>query len=88
MNTLLTNILPAAAVIGGLGLVLGVGLSFADKFFTVEDGADIKNILDKLPGIDCGACGYSGCGQFAAAIKKEQAFYDGCPIYKRKNVKP
>jgi Na+-translocating ferredoxin:NAD+ oxidoreductase RNF subunit RnfB len=82
------NIFPAVMVIGGLGLVLGAGLSFADKYFGVDNTGETEKILNSLPGINCGACGYPGCGQLAAAISNKQASYDACPVLGKKRIRP
>ncbi|MFH1379601.1 MAG: RnfABCDGE type electron transport complex subunit B [bacterium] len=56
------------------GLILGIILSIAGRYFNVKVDLREEKILDSLPGINCGACGYPGCGAYAAAIieKKEE----------------
>jgi len=53
------------AVMGGL---LGLGLAFAAEFLKVEEDPLIKGIHERLPNLDCGACGYPGCEAFAEGI--------------------
>lgn len=42
--------------------------------------ADIQNLREQLPGIDCGACGAPTCRAFAEDIVKKFRKIDGCPL--------
>lgn len=42
--------------------------------------ADIQNLKETLPGIDCGACGAPTCRAFAEDVVKKLACADGCYI--------
>jgi Na+-translocating ferredoxin:NAD+ oxidoreductase RNF subunit RnfB len=55
-------------VIGGLGLVFGIILAIASKVFEVYTDPRVEQILEVLPGANCGACGMPGCGGYADAI--------------------
>ncbi len=44
--------------------------------------ADIQNIKNDLPGIDCGACGAPSCKAFAEDIVRKLACHGDCPIQK------
>ncbi|MCL2406465.1 MAG: RnfABCDGE type electron transport complex subunit B [Defluviitaleaceae bacterium] len=75
------NILTAVFAVGGIGLLLGIGLSFADrKIIPATDYTD--SITDRLPGINCGACGYAGCTGLAQAISGGTASISDCPLLK------
>ncbi|OQX94793.1 hypothetical protein B6I21_08775 [candidate division KSB1 bacterium 4572_119] len=54
--------------IGSLGLLFGVGLAYASKKFAVEVDPKIEQILDELPGANCGGCGFPGCSGYAEAV--------------------
>lgn len=54
--------------LGGLGLILGAGLAFASKRFTVEVNPIVEAVLEILPGVNCGVCGYAGCAAYADAV--------------------
>ena len=54
--------------LGGLGLLFGCGLAFASKMFAVRVDPKIEEIIEVLPGANCGACGYPGCFNYAEAI--------------------
>lgn len=44
--------------------------------------ADIQQLRQSLPGIDCGSCGAPNCRAFAEDVIKELAAVDDCPIRK------
>lgn len=72
--------LVATTVLAGLGLVSGLGLGWAARFFAVEIDPRQEALLDLLPGANCGGCGYAGCNDFAGAVVKGTAPADGCPV--------
>ena len=69
MNVVLISILTLA----GIGLLFGIGLAFAAQRFQVASDPRVEKILAALPGSNCGACGFAGCRELAAAIIKEDA---------------
>ena len=73
-------ILSSIIGLGALGLLFGAGLAFASKKFAVEVDPRIEEILEVLPGANCGACGYPGCSGYAEAIVKsgEESSIDLC----------
>lgn len=58
----------AVVSLGGIGLLAAVALGVAAKKFAVEVDPRELAILDVLPGANCGACGYPGCGAYAKAV--------------------
>ena len=62
------DILKALAVAAGVSLFLAILLSLVSRFFAVEEDETAKKIRACLPGINCGACGYKGCDDYAAAL--------------------
>lgn len=75
-----TNVLIAGAAVGILGLLLGLALGIAGKFFAVEVDERETLVRECLPGNNCGGCGYAGCDGLAAAIAKGEAPVNGCPV--------
>lgn len=77
---MVTGILCAAAVVGIIGILIGVFLGIASEKFKVE--VDEKEILvrNELPGNNCGGCGYAGCDALAKAIAAGQAEVFACPV--------
>lgn len=76
----MTNILFPILVLGGLGLLFGVLLSIASKVFAVKIDPKVTELLDALPGANCGACGFPGCEGLAVAIANGEAGVNECPI--------
>ncbi|MDZ7722380.1 MAG: RnfABCDGE type electron transport complex subunit B [candidate division KSB1 bacterium] len=54
-------------------MFFGTGLAFASKKFAVETDPKVDEILNELPGANCGACGYPGCNAYAEAAAKGEA---------------
>ena len=67
------QILIAFAVVSAVGLVAGVLLALISHFFGVEEDEKVKEIRACLPGVNCGACGYKGCDDYAAALAEGKA---------------
>jgi Na+-translocating ferredoxin:NAD+ oxidoreductase subunit B len=51
-----------------LGLALGGVLGVAARYLRVEGNPLTQQVLDLLPGSQCGQCGYPGCGPAAEAM--------------------
>jgi two-component system sensor histidine kinase ArlS len=82
------NILVPAAIVGGLGLVFGIGLAAVSKKFALAANDErIEQIIDVLPGANCGACGYTGCVAYATAVVNEGAKTNLCTVGKDAVVK-
>ncbi|SFP92901.1 electron transport complex, RnfABCDGE type, B subunit [Lachnospiraceae bacterium XBB1006] len=76
----MTEIIIAGALIAGVGIFIGVFLGVAGEKFEVEVDPRETQILDVLPGNNCGGCGYPGCSGLAAAIVKGEAPVNQCPV--------
>ena len=74
------DILLPIIAIGGMGLIFGALLSVAAKIFAVEKDERIPQIVDVLPGANCGGCGFAGCSAYAEAVCKGEAGVSGCPV--------
>jgi len=77
----------AAAILGVLGLVFGLVLTFADKKFRVHVDERIEKVRACLGGANCGACGYTGCDGFAEAVVKGEVKPNACLPAGEKGVK-
>lgn len=60
-------ITPVVLVVG-IGLISGIILTLAARFMAVPVDETASIIRDALPGANCGACGYAGCDDYAAAL--------------------
>lgn len=71
-------ILLPVIIVGVIGLIAGIGLSVASKLMAVPIDEKEEKIRAALPGANCGACGYSGCDGYAAAVAKGEAEPNKC----------
>ncbi|MBR4575853.1 MAG: RnfABCDGE type electron transport complex subunit B [Clostridia bacterium] len=67
-------------VIAVIGIVVAAGLVFTGKKFAVKVDEKVVAVREKLPGNNCGACGYAGCDALANAIAKGEAEVNACPV--------
>jgi len=83
-TTITTLILSASLVMAILAAVLAILLYIASKRFEVKKDPKLKKIVEVLPGVNCGACGFPGCEAFAKAVLEGKAKFDGCKVGKEK----
>ena len=55
-----------------------------DRFEAMRILAQIEEICELLPGIDCGSCGAPTCRAFAEDVVKGECTLDDCVVYLRK----
>jgi Na+-translocating ferredoxin:NAD+ oxidoreductase RNF subunit RnfB len=63
-----------------LAFVLGTALGFFKEFFAVPQDPLAGQIREVLPGANCGACGFPGCDNYAAAIASGAAGINNCSV--------
>ena len=78
----MSPIIAAVLLLGVLGVVFGAILAFASTKLAVETDPRVGEILEALPGANCGACGYPGCSGLAEAIVTGAAPVGSCPVGK------
>ena len=66
-------ILLAVLLVSGIGLLAGAVLAIASVLMAVPKDEKAEQITELLPGANCGACGFSGCAGYAAALAKGEA---------------
>lgn len=71
-------VLQALLVLGAVGLLCGLALALASKFFAVAGDPRVEAIEECLSGANCGGCGYAGCAAYAAAVASGAAPVDLC----------
>ncbi len=69
MEAVLLAVIIAAVV----ALLAGVILAIASVVFAVPKDETVEALKEALPGANCGACGYSGCEGYAAAMAHDGA---------------
>ncbi len=73
-------IITAAAIVGGVGIIIGLILGVASNIFKVEVDERVEKVRAELPGNNCGGCGYAGCDALAQAIVNGEAPVNQCPV--------
>ncbi len=77
MEAILTPVLLVVA----MGFVLAVILTIASKIFFVPVDETVANLRAELPGANCGACGFAGCDDYAAALGEDPSVGTSkCPV--------
>ncbi len=62
----------------GLGSGFAVVLLIASQKLKVEVDPKVEQIHEVLPNLDCGACGFAGCGQYAKALLQNAELLGQC----------
>ncbi len=62
-----------------LGAVLGILLGVANRVLRVEGNPIVEELVDMMPGSNCGQCGFPGCTGAAEAIIDGSASATCCP---------
>lgn len=65
-------------IVGGIGLLAGLILAVASTIMAVPKDEKAEALEAVLPGANCGACGYSGCSGYAAALSTGEAALGLC----------
>ncbi|MFC1763217.1 RnfABCDGE type electron transport complex subunit B [Planctomycetota bacterium] len=72
------NIWPAGFMMLGLGSCFALVLLVASEKLKVEIDPKVEAVQGCLPGIDCGACGFAGCGSYAKAVVADAGLIGRC----------
>lgn len=75
---MLKSILIAVAIVAGIGLFCGIMLALASHFMQVKADDKKEKLRACLPGVNCGACGFTGCDGYAAALAEGNAATNLC----------
>ena len=77
-------ILIAVIVLGAIALISAIVLYAVSKKFAVQEDPRIGQVVELLPGANCGGCGFAGCAGMADALVKgaDLGSIDGlmCPV--------
>ena len=69
---------PAGLTMLGLGSGFALVLLIASVKLKVEVDPKVEEIHHALPNLDCGACGFAGCSQYAKAVLKDPGLLGKC----------
>lgn len=61
-----------------LAAVSGAVLTYLSVKFPGQITEDVASVLDCLPGLNCGACGYAGCDEYAQKLVTERVPPNAC----------
>ena len=75
MDTVLIAIISVAA----MGAICSLLLAVASKVMYVKKDERVVRLRESLPGANCGACGFSGCDGYAAALALGETEPSLCP---------
>lgn len=67
------NFITPILIVGIIGLLAGVVLAVASILLAVPKDETAEALEEILPGANCGACGFSGCSGYAAAMSRGEA---------------
>ncbi len=65
-----------------IGFLLGFIIALVSTKFHVEEDERIKNLINLLPGANCGACGNPGCEAYANKIFNKESDGNSCTVIK------
>ena len=65
---MMSFILNAVIVLGAIALVAALILFFVSQKFAVEEDPRIGQVVEVLPGANCGGCGFAGCSGERSSI--------------------
>ena len=77
------NIIITVVIVGVISSLLGILLAFVSKKFYMEKDNKLDEILNMLPGYNCGACGKAGCSGLADAILIDKEEVNKCKPMKK-----
>lgn len=67
-------------VVALIGLIAGIILTIFSKLMAVHVDERVAMIREVLPGANCGACGFAGCDDYAAALGADSSLSPNlCP---------
>jgi len=69
---------PAGLTMLSLGTGFAVVLLIASEKLKVKVDPKVEQIHQALPNLDCGACGFAGCGQYAKAVLENPELLGKC----------
>lgn len=75
-----SSVVASAAILGGVGLTFGALIALANARLRVWEDPRVEGVSERLPGANCGACGYAGCRAFAEAVVRGDTTPATCTV--------
>ncbi|MFH1836524.1 MAG: RnfABCDGE type electron transport complex subunit B [Candidatus Omnitrophota bacterium] len=77
----------SVGIMGALAVVFAAVLAFADKKLKVKEDPKVEELNRLLPGVNCGACGFLSCRDFAEKIVTGEADPAKCRVVDEETAK-
>lgn len=75
------------ATLVALGVLSALALYFLSQKFKVHEDPRVDKVVDMLPGVNCGGCGFPGCHGLAEALVNHDDISDlYCPVGGEQNM--
>jgi Na+-translocating ferredoxin:NAD+ oxidoreductase subunit B len=74
------TVVTAVAILSGVGLTFGGLIALTHRKMWVWEDPRIDGVAERLPGANCGACGFAGCRAFAEAAVSGAAKPAQCTV--------
>ena len=72
------SVLAAVIIVTVIGLLGAAILVVASQFMQVEVDERVEKLNEILPAVNCGACGFAGCADYANAVVEDGAAANMC----------
>ena len=74
-------------ILGGLGLIFGVFLTYFSIKFKSEENPVLAKLHELMPNANCGACGMAGCSAFAEMLSEGKIEPHKCAMLPEEDLK-
>lgn len=74
----MSQVITATLIFSLIGLAFALLLAFLNRKLKVPEDPKVKKILNILPGLNCGACGFSSCKAYAKALADKPDAFTPC----------
>ncbi|MEA2082609.1 MAG: (Fe-S)-binding protein [Elusimicrobiota bacterium] len=81
------GILAAPVLLGAAGGLFALFLAVSDIFLEVKKDPKVELVEKALPGLNCGACGFSSCAAYARAVVAGKAEIGKCASADEESMK-
>ncbi len=81
------GILAAPVLLGAGGGLFALFLAVSDVFLAVKKDPKVEMVEEALPGLNCGACGFSSCAAYAKAVVNGEAEIGKCASADEESIK-
>ncbi|MCK9575268.1 MAG: (Fe-S)-binding protein [Clostridia bacterium] len=83
---MLTTVLYTVLILAVIAVVFGIAISLLNTHYKDKKDKGIEEILAFLPGVNCGACGYSSCSKYAEAINSGEVKVGRCQVMSKEKA--